>query len=72
MNFNLATLLTNSEHRDSCDSLWTEMTNIAYFDSNGNWNNGYGHLVCFYNNSVNDWLFNRIDDTHLKVDQNVA
>jgi hypothetical protein len=72
MNFDLATILTNSEHHNSCDSMWTHMYGLEYFDSGGSWNSGYGDLECFYNNSINAWLFNKISNTELKVDQNVG
>ena len=70
MNFNLGPIITNSEHDNSCDSLWTDMFSLSYFNSSGNWIAGYGNLECFYDNSVNDWLFNVIDNSELKVDEN--
>jgi hypothetical protein len=72
MNFDLGRVITNSEHYNSCDSLWTDMQSLSYYNSSGNFINGYGNLACFSNDSVNDWLFNKIDNTELKVDQNVG
>lgn len=70
MNFNQGMILTNSEHYNSCDTLYTEERNLNYFDSSGNWHYGYGDLKCYDVTSINDWLFNKIDNTDLKVDQN--
>lgn len=69
MNFNRGTVITNSEHHNTCDSMWTDMSGLEYFDSSGNYVSGYGNLACYYNGSINDWLFNKISNTELKVDQ---
>ena len=72
MNFNLGTIVTNSERRNTCDTMYTEMTSLGYIDSNGNLNFGYGHLACFYNPPANGWKLNIIDNQHIKVDANTG
>jgi hypothetical protein len=70
MNFQQGTVVTNSEHYNSCDSLWTHMTSLSYFRSSGVWQLGYGALTYYYCKSVNDYLLDIISDTELYVDQN--
>ncbi len=37
MNFNQGPVITNSEHYNSCDSMYTEMDFLNYYGSSGNW-----------------------------------
>ncbi len=69
MNFNLGPLLTNSEHWNSCDTMYTEMNGLAYYDSSGNWSSSYSDLECYTDTSINDWLFNLQDNSSFKVDE---
>jgi hypothetical protein len=68
MTFNLGPVLTNSEHYNSCDSMWTDMASLQYFSTAGNWNYYYD-FECKVDSSVNDWLFNRISNMEMKVDE---
>lgn len=49
--------VTNSEHYNSCDSLWTHMDILEYFDSSGNWSSSYGDLECWLNTSAGWYLY---------------
>jgi hypothetical protein len=68
MNFNSGLLITNSEHYNTCDSLWTHMYNINYFDANGNWSSSYGNLQCRKNTSTG-WYLHKDSNSELHVNQ---
>lgn len=69
MDFNLGAILTNSEHYNTCDSLWTHMYDLSYFNSAGNWVSGYGNLQEYSCNSGGNWLLSIRSNSELYVDQ---
>jgi hypothetical protein len=68
MNFNTGEVLTNSEHYNTCDSLYTHMYALGHMRSDGSWHD-YDNLACYYNNSGGNWLFEKNSNTELHVDQ---
>src|SRR6266567_5157476 len=71
MNFNTGTVITNSEHYNTCDSLYTHMYALSHMRSDTSWHD-YDNLACLLNNSGGNWLFNKISNTELKVDPNTG
>ncbi|MGH3399250.1 MAG: hypothetical protein ACRDPO_31645 [Streptosporangiaceae bacterium] len=70
MNFNYGNPHTNSEHYVSCDSLWTHMWNLEYaIDQTPDWSSSFQNLKCYLNDSVNDWLFDKISNSELQVNE---
>jgi hypothetical protein len=67
MNFNTGAMVTNSEHYNTCDSLYTHMYDLAYMVSNGSWSSSYGNLQCSYNNS--SWYLHKNSNSELHVNQ---
>jgi hypothetical protein len=69
MTFNTGYTVTNSEHYNQCDSLWTEMNNLEYQYADGTWSSSYNDLVCYSDDSVNAWLLNdEISNSEVQVD----
>lgn len=58
MSFQVGTLATNSEHKNTCDTMYAHFHDLEYFDSAGNWNTPWENLqvgpLC---SSINDWKF---------------
>lgn len=50
---------------------WTHMYALGHFKSDGTWHD-YDNLQCYYNNSGGNWLFDKISNTELQVDQGVG
>jgi|SRR5580658_144360 hypothetical protein len=69
MNFNYGTAITNSEHFESCDSLWAHFYNLKDEGSIDNWDSAYFDYECWSNNSINDWYFNRSSNSESYVTQ---
>ncbi len=65
MIFNSSTALANSEHYNTCDSLWTHMYGLNYFSSGGVWRS-WGDLECSYNDSTG-WYLYKNSNTELHV-----
>jgi hypothetical protein len=72
MGFYKGDILTNSEHYNSCDSLWAHMYNLAYYNENLTWVSPLGNLQPWYCNSNGNWLLNVISNSELYVDQNAG
>lgn len=66
MDFNYGLLAPNSEHYNTCDSLWAHMNGLNYFDASGNWSVSYGNLECWYNSSTG-WYLYKNSDSELHV-----
>jgi len=65
MIFDSSTALANSEHYNTCDSLWTHMYGLNYFSVGGVWRS-WGDLECGGNNSTG-WYLYRNSNTELHV-----
>jgi hypothetical protein len=72
-NDQIGLIITNSEHYNSCDSLWTDMGPLYYYDSSGNWNLGYGDLEPYCNQTSGNWFFYKKtgDNTEQWVDSDL-
>lgn len=66
MNFDTGVPLTNSEHYNSCDSLWTHWYNVNFFRSDGTWSTAYNDLECLINTS-STWYLHKISNSELLV-----
>jgi len=69
MEYNYGQPLTNSEHYNSCDSLYTDMYDLSDASSPGYWQSSYTNLECYIDTSVNDWYFHKISNSELDVTQ---
>jgi hypothetical protein len=65
-------VVTNSEHYNSCDSLWAHMNNLSYFNISNNWVNSYDYLWEYLCTSQNSWLFNKISNNEHYVGENAG
>lgn len=73
MIFNTGYTITNSEHYNQCDSLWTDMNNLEYQHGDGTWSSSYNNLVCYKDTSTNAWLLNDgISNSEVQVDLTVG
>lgn len=71
MGFYKGDAVTNSEHYNSCDSLWTHMWDLSYFNEYHNWVSSFGDLEKWTCNDYNgNWLFNKISNSELYIDSN--
>jgi len=65
--------MTNSEHYNSCDSMWTHMQDLAYELPVGVWNSGYQNLehecAAPFNTKGDGWLFDKSSNSELYVSQ---
>jgi hypothetical protein len=63
--------LTNSEHYNTCDSMWTHMYDLAYELPEGTWNSGYQDLKqdCSLAFKGDGWLLDKISNSELQVNQ---
>ncbi len=68
MTFDFASPLTNSEHYNTCDSLWTHMYGLNYFQNDGTWSSSYGDLECA-GNSAEGWYLHKDSNSELHVTQ---
>jgi hypothetical protein len=70
MNFNYGTPHTNSEHYNNCDSMWTHMWNLSYSNNvPPNWSSSFSNLQCYLDDSINDWLFDKISNQEEQVNE---
>ncbi len=67
MSFNDGYALANSEHRNTCDTLYTDLTGLQDMISNGTWSN-YSLIGCWYNTS-NDWYIHLNSNSGITVNQ---
>ena len=65
MIFQSSTVLANSEHYNTCDSLYTHMYGLNYFSVGGDWRT-WGDLECNYNDSTG-WYLYKNSNTELHV-----
>jgi hypothetical protein len=70
MGFYKGDILTNSEHYDTCDSLWAHFYDLEYFNDDENWVSPLGDLEPYACDSDGNWLLNIVSDSELYVDQN--
>lgn len=65
--------ITNSEHDNSCDSMWTHMWDLSFSLPEGNWNSGYQDLEQECNSGWdtdgNGWVFDKFSNSELQVNQ---
>ncbi len=66
MAFDAATALTNSEHFNTCDSLWTHMYGLNFFSVGGDWRT-WGDLECAGNTAKPDWFLYKNSNSELHV-----
>lgn len=72
MAFNTGFAVTNSEHYNSCDTLWTNMSSLQHqYAINPAWSD-WANITCWYSNSVNDWYLHALSSTEVQVDQNAS
>jgi|GEM_PF-2263355 len=74
MNFNVGFVLTNSEHYNTCDSLWTHQYGLNEQVTSGSspvWQS-YTTLACFVNDSVPAWYLHVNSETDLQVTQTAS
>lgn len=65
MKFDTAWPAPNSEHYNTCDSLWTHMYGLSYFTGSGSWSSSYNDLECWYNTSK--WYLYKNSNSELHV-----
>jgi hypothetical protein len=58
MVFNTGWVLTNSEHWNSCDSLYASFRSLDYSGSLGTWTTSYQNYKCYIDTST-DWYFHK-------------
>jgi hypothetical protein len=69
MPFNRGYAIANSERHNYCDSLWTHIYGLNYFDTSGNWV-PWGDLGCWNNTSArNPYYLHKDSNTELHVTQ---
>lgn len=69
MDFNTGFAVTNSEHYNSCDTLWTDMFSLQHqTDLNPDWSD-WANIACWRNDSVNDWYLHKVNATEVQVNQ---
>jgi hypothetical protein len=70
MNFNQGFAVTNSEHYNSCDSMWTDMFSLSHqYAINPGWSD-WANITCWVNTSQNDWYLHKVSSTEVQVNQN--
>jgi hypothetical protein len=66
-NLNQGYDLTNSEHYNSCDSMWTHMYGLSYYNVSNQWVSPYGQLIWYYCNTDGHWLLNIPDNSNSEL-----
>lgn len=69
MNFQQGTALTNSERRNTCDSMFTHMYNLQYYSALKAFH-PYSSLSEYACTATDGWKLNILSNTELYVDQN--
>jgi hypothetical protein len=71
MGFNEGWPVTNSEHYNTCDTLWTNMSGLEdqYSLQPEIWES-YVDVNCWNNTSVNDWYLQKVNSDEIQVNQN--
>jgi len=67
MTFNKGLPLANSEHYNTCDSLWTHMYGLNYRNVLGDWSSSYGDLECNENTASPDWFLYKNSNSEMHV-----
>jgi hypothetical protein len=67
MDFNYGTALTNSEHNENCDSLYTDMYDLSDATSPSYWA-PWANPTC-WNDTATGWYLHEISDTEVDVTQ---
>jgi hypothetical protein len=69
MDFNQGFAVTNSEHYNSCDTMWTDMFSLQHqYAINPGWSD-WANIDCWNNTSVNDWYLHKVNATEVQVNQ---
>lgn len=69
MPFNRGFPLTNSEHYNTCDSLWTDMHSLSYqYNLTPTWYS-WSITQCFANDSTDGWYLHLVSATEIQVNQ---
>jgi hypothetical protein len=72
MTFDTGFTVANSEHYNSCDTLWTDMFSLQHQTAiNPAWSD-WANIACWFSSSVNDWYLHKITSTEVQVDQNAS
>jgi hypothetical protein len=70
MNFNQGFAVTNSEHYNSCDTMWTDMFSLQHqYAINPGWSD-WANITCWADTSQNDWYVHAVSSTEVQVNQN--
>ena len=71
MDFNQGFAVTNSEHYNSCDTMWTDMFSLQHqYAINPGWSD-WANITCFRvtDPSINDWYLHAVTSTEVQVNQ---
>jgi len=73
LGFNRGLLVTNSERKNNCDTMWAEFKSLdncsAVPGGTCSWHGSYFNLACRSTNSGGEYQFNEVDETHHYVKQ---